>query len=730
MHESSHNIISRNNIILNREGGIYGVGGFSTVIIENNIINNGFLVIDNRSLYAIEFYSSSNNKIYHNNFINNTGQAYSFTSINAWDNNYPFGGNYWSDHEFIDEFSGPNQDQPGSDGICDKPYIIDENNIDRYPLMKPYEYKPEFIPSDYIKESYKLANFTLIEDWVWENCIPLLLLNNEGLDADTELQNPEHRPTWYWRVLVDEFNKRFSIQLIAHWNEQVAWKCALIGHKWDYEPIFLYYSYYGSSFYSSLENGEYEYEYCFHSAEHWWVDWLVLLGVEGSDCDDEENHKLYFWEENGRKHPVFALGLTKELMILYRVQGWKVPILEGCPMVSRFLGHAYSRVRKIGITGPELLEEITGEQLVQELYDDYGYEGFWPDNKEFDEEFKSEYFKPLTDDVIEEWESREENPFKMTPRFRSGGKKSLDLIDPWNKVYEGVASVGAVFDPGCGWRGVEAYYEILPTPVEGEWSEELVYQTPECDEVTFVLDWEGELNLDLHLWVQENEEKVKLVGKNYETGEVEITKYTIDGVELEIEYSNAETKPEEITISAYEHIGMVRIRTKIPAITLVAQVYTREGGEDPDFFLFTTAREKYSIERNYLFEVEWEGKTYPVGVLSNSTVSNFAFDQPKKQISFNVTGLADTVGFCNVTIPKELLDGEFTVWIGGEEITFTLLQNETHSFLYFTFIQGDYVVTIEGTTVIPEFLSFIPLTVLMLLMIAVTIWKRKKKLNT
>ncbi|MCW3985022.1 MAG: hypothetical protein NWE91_01215 [Candidatus Bathyarchaeota archaeon] len=41
--------------------------------------------------------------------------------------------------------SGPNQDQLGSDGIGDTPYVIDLNNQDRYPLMKPYPWDPHDI---------------------------------------------------------------------------------------------------------------------------------------------------------------------------------------------------------------------------------------------------------------------------------------------------------------------------------------------------------------------------------------------------------------------------------------------------------------------------------------------------------------------------------------------------------------------------------------------------------
>ncbi|UCF45392.1 MAG: hypothetical protein JSW44_01800, partial [Candidatus Bathyarchaeota archaeon] len=42
-----------------------------------------------------------------------------------------------SDYTGIDEYSGLNQDELGSDGISDTPCIIDETNQDSYPLMAP-----------------------------------------------------------------------------------------------------------------------------------------------------------------------------------------------------------------------------------------------------------------------------------------------------------------------------------------------------------------------------------------------------------------------------------------------------------------------------------------------------------------------------------------------------------------------------------------------------------------
>jgi parallel beta-helix repeat protein len=83
------------------------------------------------------------NLIFHNNFINNSDQV-NLTSphviINIWDNGYPSGGNYWSNYNDTDSYSGPYQNETGSDGIWDHPYVIDENNTDNYPFVNALSY--------------------------------------------------------------------------------------------------------------------------------------------------------------------------------------------------------------------------------------------------------------------------------------------------------------------------------------------------------------------------------------------------------------------------------------------------------------------------------------------------------------------------------------------------------------------------------------------------------------
>ena len=92
------------------------------------------------SVYGIRLWYSSDNKIYHNNFINNTHQASTNTMTDTWDDGYPSGGNYWSNYNGTDLQCGQYQNLSGNDGLGDTPYRIDSVNLDDYPLMEPFSW--------------------------------------------------------------------------------------------------------------------------------------------------------------------------------------------------------------------------------------------------------------------------------------------------------------------------------------------------------------------------------------------------------------------------------------------------------------------------------------------------------------------------------------------------------------------------------------------------------------
>ena len=114
---------------------VYGIE-FSSNSNHNDVFEN---TIVRSEWHGISFTDSGDNRIFHNNFWYNGLKPGSLDCINLWDDGYPSGGNFWSDYEGVDIYSGPYQNETGSDGIADAPYIIDENNKDRYPLMSPYK---------------------------------------------------------------------------------------------------------------------------------------------------------------------------------------------------------------------------------------------------------------------------------------------------------------------------------------------------------------------------------------------------------------------------------------------------------------------------------------------------------------------------------------------------------------------------------------------------------------
>jgi len=147
---TNNNTIANNNVINNDRGVRINSYPENNTVVNNTIIHNGQGItitrqshhtaivnnrIENNSL-GLSIAHSSANSVYHNNFIGNVVQVNVTASTNnMWDDDYPSGGNFWSDFACADLYSGVYQNVTGSDGIGDKCYIIDENNRDRFPVL-------------------------------------------------------------------------------------------------------------------------------------------------------------------------------------------------------------------------------------------------------------------------------------------------------------------------------------------------------------------------------------------------------------------------------------------------------------------------------------------------------------------------------------------------------------------------------------------------------------------
>jgi parallel beta-helix repeat protein len=137
---SNGNTVSYNYIADNQYAGIDIVGHNNCFCSENRFIGN--TLIENNG-WGIRLSGAENNTFYHNNFIGNKVSEgiqvsnpwfWGRSETNVWDNG--FEGNYWSD--YVTRY--PNASEIDGSGIGDTPSVINEGNVDIYPLMVPIEF--------------------------------------------------------------------------------------------------------------------------------------------------------------------------------------------------------------------------------------------------------------------------------------------------------------------------------------------------------------------------------------------------------------------------------------------------------------------------------------------------------------------------------------------------------------------------------------------------------------
>ncbi len=146
---SSDATLERNTIVTNGISGVKIEDSFDVTLSLNTLSNNTFygLSLENSNHTSIfqntlhvnknagvHILNLTSSTFYQNNFLNNTKQTrIDDLSTNTWDNGVE--GNFWSNYTGSDFFNGPGQNDPGSDGIGDTYFVVDQNNQDMYPFM-------------------------------------------------------------------------------------------------------------------------------------------------------------------------------------------------------------------------------------------------------------------------------------------------------------------------------------------------------------------------------------------------------------------------------------------------------------------------------------------------------------------------------------------------------------------------------------------------------------------
>jgi hypothetical protein len=122
-----------------------------------------------------------------------------------------------------------------------------------------------------------------------------------------------------------------------------------------------------------------------------------------------------------------------------------------------------------------------------------------------------------------------------------------------------------------------------------------------------------------------------------------------------------------------------------------------------------------------------------ISIVSNSSVSNFNFElvnSTTASLTFNVTGNTGTQGFCQLCIPKALINGSLTIMLDGklvEDPQFRILpaSNENYTYIYINYTHSEHTIEITGTTTISEFSSFLILPLMIATLLAVIVYKKK-----
>jgi hypothetical protein len=84
-------------------------------------------------------------------------------------------------------------------------------------------------------------------------------------------------------------------------------------------------------------------------------------------------------------------------------------------------------------------------------------------------------------------------------------------------------------------------------------------------------------------------------------------------------------------------------------------------------------------------------------VISDSTVSELAFNSTNKILGFTLEGPSGTTGFANVTIAKDLIaeTAGLKIYLDGNQTNYTATSSDTAWLLHFTYQHSTHNVTIN-----------------------------------
>ena len=113
--------------------------------------------------------------------------------------------------------------------------------------------------------------------------------------------------------------------------------------------------------------------------------------------------------------------------------------------------------------------------------------------------------------------------------------------------------------------------------------------------------------------------------------------------------------------------------------------------------LFTLAI-KYGYTEKFVTDnlVTSGGKVYHITIESNSTITNFSFNQANLVFTFDLTGPRGTTGYAKATVPTALMISPFTIYVDNNRIYPIYSGDLNYTNVYFTYHLSTHTVVIQG----------------------------------
>lgn len=141
---------------------------------------------------------------------------------------------------------------------------------------------------------------------------------------------------------------------------------------------------------------------------------------------------------------------------------------------------------------------------------------------------------------------------------------------------------------------------------------------------------------------------------------------------------------------------------------------------------FGALDEKTGLKKD--FTIETSGYDFKVDSVANFEINDVKFIRDDKKLTFDITSSLEN-NFAEIQVPINLIDGDLTVFVNGEEIFPQIRKNDRISFIVVEFNGiGHNAMEIMGTTYLPEF-SSLTLLVSVTAFSAVVMFRKLKSSN-